>query len=248
MADTLDEEAVNSSITCDDSGPNAFLPGLPRRYVLLHSPAEIATHSRLAEKLAESVAQVQIVPKSHGFELTVITRDRPGLFAAIAGMLAAWRMNVLKADAFANAQGVIVDTFQFADTCSTLTLNPSELERFQRELVDLLSRDITSATLQWLNERARRKITPPKVAVQSRIWFDDTSSCHSTIMEVVTHDRPGLLYDIASTLANAGYSIDVALIDTEGQKAIDVLYLSRNGRKLTVAEQHELRAVLSGRL
>jgi [protein-PII] uridylyltransferase len=67
-------------------------------------------------------------------------------------------------------------------------------------------------------------------------------------MEVVTRDRPGLLYDIASTLANDRFNIDVALIDTEGQKAIDVLYLTHEGRKLTLAEQHELRAVLSAKL
>lgn len=243
----LDEEAGKLCVR-DDSVTDIFLRGLPRRYVMLHSPAKIATHRGMAEKLAQSAAQLQVVPKSHGFELTVVTRDRPGLFAAITGILAAWRMSVLKADAFANAQGIVVDTFQFADICSTLTLNPSELERFQRELVDLVSRDITSETLQWLGERLRRKLTLPKVAVQSRIWFDDASSCHSTIMEVVTRDRPGLLYDIASTLANDRFNIDVALIDTEGQKAIDVLYLTHERRKLTLAEQHELRAVLSAKL
>ena len=37
------------------------------------------------------------------FELTVVTADRPYLFASITGTLAAWGMSIVKADAFANA-------------------------------------------------------------------------------------------------------------------------------------------------
>ncbi len=37
------------------------------------------------------------------------------LFADMAGVLSAWGMNIVKADAFSNATGLIVDTFQFTD-------------------------------------------------------------------------------------------------------------------------------------
>jgi len=35
--------------------------------------------------------------------LTLLTADRPALFSTISGVLAAWGMNIIKADAFANA-------------------------------------------------------------------------------------------------------------------------------------------------
>ena len=55
----------------------------------------------------------------------------------LAGVLAGWGMNILKADAFANSAGVIVDTFQFTDPYRTLELNPSEMERFLASLTVL---------------------------------------------------------------------------------------------------------------
>jgi [protein-PII] uridylyltransferase len=42
--------------------------------------------------------------------------------------------------------------------------------------------------------------------------------------------------------------IDVALIDTEGQKAIDVFYLTSQGKKLTTQKQELLREVLQATL
>ena len=37
---------------------------------------------------------------------------------------------------------------------------------------------------------------PPKIVVDTRITFDDSSSLHSTLLEIVTQDRPGLLYEM----------------------------------------------------
>ena len=88
----------------------------------------------------------------------------------------------------------------------------------------------------------------PKVTFKTSIQFDDDSSDHSTLMEVVTQDRPGLLYELGSALARQGCNIDVALIDTEGQKAIDVFYLTSQGRKLTQQKQELLREVLQATL
>jgi [protein-PII] uridylyltransferase len=52
------------------------------------------------------------------------------------------------------------------------------------------------------------------------------------VLEVITPDRPGLLYQISSTLADLGLNIEIALIDTEGEKVIDVFYLSLRGAPL----------------
>jgi [protein-PII] uridylyltransferase len=224
-----------------------FLEGFPRRYLAVHSAPEIAAHFALYRKLGTDPVQTELLAARHGFSLTLLTADRPALFATISGVLAGWGMNINKADAFANAASVVLDTFHFADLHRTLELNPSEAERFRKNLADVVNGTAQLKPLQKSRESASRGRVP-KVTVETRINFDDASSAHSTLLEIVTQDHPGLLYEIGSALARLGCNIEVALIDTEGHKAIDVFYLTAQGKKLTTQKQELLREVLQGTL
>jgi [protein-PII] uridylyltransferase len=224
-----------------------FLEGFPRRYLAVHSAAEIAGHLALYQKLRTEPVQTEVRATDHAFSLTLLTADRPALFGTIAGVLAGWGMNIIKADAFANAAGVVLDTFHFADLHRTLELNPTEIERFRRSLADVVNGKAPLEPLLKDRESASRA-RPPKVTVETQTSFDDSSSEHSTLLEIVAQDRPGLLYDIGSTLARLGCNIEVALIDTEGQKVIDVFYLTEQGRKLSAAKQEALQQALQGTL
>jgi [protein-PII] uridylyltransferase len=225
-----------------------FLEGFPRRYLAVHSAAEIAAHFALYQKLSLEPVQTAVIASRHAFfSLTLLTADRPALFATISGVLAGWGMNIIKADAFANAAGVVLDTFHFADLHRTLELNPGEIERFRKSLADVVNGKAPLEQLLKGREIASRA-RAPKVTVETRVNFDDTSSAHCTLLEIVTKDRPGLLYEIGSALARLGCNIEVALIDTEGQKAIDVFYLTAQGKKLAAQKQETLREVLEGTL
>jgi [protein-PII] uridylyltransferase len=224
-----------------------FLEGFPRRYLAVHSPAEIAAHMAMYQKLAIEPVQTELHSTGHSFSLTLLTADRPALFATIAGVLAGWGMNIIKADAFANAAGVVLDTFHFADLHRTLELNPTEIDRFRRSLADVVNGEAPLEPLLQGRDNASRA-RPPKVTVETQISFDDTSSTHSTLLEMVAQDRPGLLYDVGSTLAALGCNIEVALIDTEGQKVIDVFYLTNQAKKLGIEKQTALRQALQEKL
>jgi [protein-PII] uridylyltransferase len=220
-----------------------FLEGFPRRYLAVYPASEIAEHFALYQKLSKEPMQSAVKATQHGFSLALLTADRPALFATIAGVLAGWGMNIIKADAFANAAGVVLDTFQFADLHHTLELNPGEIERFRKNLADVVNGKAALEPLLQSRDSANRA-RPPKIVVDTRITFDDSSSLHSTLLEIVTQDRPGLLYAIGSALAKQECNIEVALVDTEGLKAIDVFYLTVRGKKLTEQKKEALRQAL----
>jgi [protein-PII] uridylyltransferase len=224
-----------------------FLEGFPRRYIATHTPEQIAGHLGLARRLASKPIGVELQARNDHFELTVVTADRPYLFASITGTLAAWGMSIVKADAFANAAGVILDSFRFIDLHRTLELNPSERDRFKKNLIDVLKGKLELEKL--LSGRARAEAaSQPKIEVTTRVRFDGQSSSHSTLLELVAQDRPGLLFDVSSVLAEQGCNIEVALIDTEGLRAIDVFYLTYRGAKLDPLMQQAVGNALKGRL
>jgi [protein-PII] uridylyltransferase len=176
----------------------------------------------------------------------VVTDDREGLFATLTGILYGWGMDITKASAFSNRAGVIVDSFYFKDRFRTLELNPSERDRFKKSVIDILSGD--SPLDRLLEPRLRADTKAPKLKIETRLRYDDDCSPGSTLLEVVTQDRPGLLYTISSTLAAEDCSIEVAMIDTEGEMAHDVFYLTSKGMKLTRDQQRAVEWALTTEL
>ncbi len=221
-------------------GRAEFIKGFPVRYLRTHAAALIESHLKLYELSRPTGVAVQLERAEGAYRMTVVARDMPFLFASLAGALSSFGLDILKAEAFANSKGCVLDTFVFADPKRTLDLNPSEGDRLQ----DLIRKVATGKTdvQKLLKNRPQPdgKRKPAEPAVQ----FDSEACDTATLVEINTEDRPGLLYSLASVFSSTACNIDVVLIDTKGHRAIDVFYVAHEGQKLSP----ELQTTLKERL
>ncbi len=224
----------------DLPGNAGFVRGFPLRYLRAHSPAEIQEHLQLFEQSRPTGVAVKLQPLEGAYRITIVARDKPSLFASFAGAISSFGLDILKAEAFSNAAGVIMDTFVVADPKRMLQLNPSEADR----LSDLLQRIALGRTDAQKLLRGRplpdagRRTDPP------RVQFDSEACPTATLVEIDAEDRPGLLYSLATVFSSSACNIDIVLVDTKGHRAIDVFYVAHEGRKLPPELQSRLREKL----
>jgi [protein-PII] uridylyltransferase len=241
----LTRELETDRIASATAGPperTAFLKGFPIRYLRIHTDAEIDRHLALDERRTQTGIAIEIEKQGGVYQLTILAKDRLFLFASIAGALASFAMNILKAEAFSNQQGTVLDTFTFSDPQRTIELNPQEMDRLRLTLERVVLGKVDVKSL--LKNRPKASAPSKGSRIEARVSFDNEASEAATLAEVIAQDRPGLLYDLTAAFSEAGCSIDVVLVDTEAHKAIDVFYVTCGGRKLDAALQETLRGAL----
>src|SRR5207244_3986930 len=106
----------------------------------------------------------------------LLTLDRSVRFTAVVRLLSSWRMDILKAEAFANQTGVVLDTFRASDRFCTLEMNPSEIPRLKRQLRDAVSGGINISDL--MEKKFQPPAKRPKVRIESRVHVDNSVSAH----------------------------------------------------------------------
>jgi [protein-PII] uridylyltransferase len=221
----------------------AFLEGLPVRYLRTHSDSEIEGHMALARQLESRPVAIEIAHERGIYKLTLLTRDHPGLFSSVAGAISSFGLSILKAEAFSNAHGIVVDTFTFSDPHRSLELNPPEVDRLRGIVRKVVEGKLDAA--QLLRGRPKALLPSRGARFEPRVRLDNSASATATLIEIVTEDRAGLLYDLTRAISAAGCNIDVVLIDTEAHRALDVLYVTAgSGGKLNEALCEELRTSL----
>jgi len=229
-----------------DLGPHElsrFLAGFPRRYLTSVDPGRIYAHARLARDSAGDRMAVALDQRGATWELAVVTTDQPRLFANICGTLAWLGMDILRGSVMTSTGGLVLDVFQFADRDHFLARNADGRERFTQLLTDVVAgREDISQRLARQAHGPRQRRGPPRV--KPLVHVDHASSPTYTIVEIVAQDAPGLLHRIGRTVAEHGCAVELVLIATEGQRAIDVFHLTHAGAKLSRPVHTALKADL----
>jgi [protein-PII] uridylyltransferase len=219
-----------------------FLEGLPQRYLQLFSHEAIYRHVRLARDIHPDEAHVSLEPGDNGYgvwTLSVASLDKPSLFSNICGVLSSFGMDIVRGHALTNPNGLVLDVFQFTDDERFLAMNPHAHDQIVHVLEDVVAgRADVGARLRGreqsvLHARGQSRIAPV-------VYTDGKTSGRYTILDIVAANTLGLLYRISRVISQHGCDVDLVLIATEGEKAIDVFHLTKGGAKLTETEQQTL--------
>jgi len=233
---------ANRPADVSDAEISRFLAGLPKRYLQLFSEDAIYRHVRLSRDIHPDEVHVSLDRRDSVWELTVVTLDKAFLFSNLCGLLSSYGMDILRGHALTNPNGLVLDVFQFTDQDRFFELNPGARGQCLRELEDVVrGRSDVSARLR-ARERGMLARRLPRSA--PTVHADNHSSARYTIVDIIASNTLGLLHRVSRLMSRHGCEVDLVLISTEGQKAIDVFHITKGGAKLTDEAQHALTADL----
>jgi [protein-PII] uridylyltransferase len=198
---------------------------------------------RLARDIGPDEVHLSLEQADGVWTLAVVTLDKPFLFSNICGALSSFGMNILRGQALTNPKGLVLDVFQFTDDERFLALNADAHAQVLHVLQDVVSgRADVTALLRGREAGIRHWRPAPRVATVVRA--DSEASDRFTILDIVAANVLGLLYRISRVISRHGCSVELVLISTEGERAIDVFHITKAGTKLTEADQQALTADL----
>ncbi|HYQ99801.1 MAG TPA: [protein-PII] uridylyltransferase [Casimicrobiaceae bacterium] len=193
-------------------------------YFMRHTAEEIAWHARHLYWRVERpgpVVKVRLARSGAGLQVLLYLPDQKQLFARVCGYFGRHGLSILEAKIHTTRHGYALDTFAIHD--------PADPHASYRDTIQMIEFELTQA----LQDSRPAELPPPgRVSRQLRHFpltpsvqiFPDDKGTHY-ILEVVAGDRPGLLAQIAWTLAQAGVNVASARINTLGERAEDVFLI-----------------------
>lgn len=219
----------------DEAAFAGLVLGFPRRYLETTPGIEVLRHYALMNALGGRAVISSLAREDAGFRLCLVARDRRFLFARIAGSFSCHGLNIVSAEAFANANALVLDTFTCTDPHGRLETQ-DERRSFQAFLEEVVAGQTELAPL--LRERV------PEFSTRIdglALDFDDAAHPLATRLRLCAPDRIGLLYLVSHTLSALGCDIEMAYVATAGGSAEDEFFVTREGGKLTQEDQAALR-------
>ncbi len=210
--------------------------GFPHRYLEVTPGVEAVRHYALMTSLGSRSVVSSLAQDGDHWRICVVARDRTALFSRIAGSLSCFGLDIVSAEAFANANSLVLDTFRCADRDGHF----DAIERrrqFQAFLEDAVAGSVD------LEARLAGRLAPPPGPLA--VELDDEDHPTATRLRVSSPDCFGLLYRISRALSAAGCNIEMAYVETPGHAARDTFYVTRNGARLTAADKDAVRTRLT---
>lgn len=206
-------------------------------YWLTNSAEAISRHAAIIRDADGRNAPLTLATRSDPFravtEVTLYAADHPGLFARIAGAIAAAGGSVVDAQIATTADGMALDAFYIQDALGGAFDRPDKLARLSAMIEKALSGEVKLRSA-IPREKPIHQPRARGLPVAPQVQIDNQASDHFTVIEVSGQDRPGFLHDVTRALTTLNLTIGSAHVTTYGQRAVDVFYVKDlTGMKVT---------------
>jgi len=228
-----------------------LIENMSPRYRLYMPTDSILEHIKLFDRLADAgfIWDIKRSADASTRTVTICAKDRPGLISKIAGVFTLNNINILDVQVFTWRNNIALDIFE---------VKPPPDQIMEGEKWQVAAADLSAAIAGELDltQALRKKTATPRQTyhrmqqIPHRITVDNTSSSFFTIIEVVTYDYSGLLFNITDALFACELNIWVAKIATKADQVVDVFYVwDLNGQKVDSEDQVEkIKTTLLDRL
>jgi [protein-PII] uridylyltransferase len=210
--------------------------GYDLEYFLRHSVDELVwqTEERLDHAGEDPLITLRTHNEQQTLEIFVVTKDRPGIFAAITSALEQCQLNVLDAK---------INVTSELDALNTFIVNGDTLE--SREIIKALQKQLANTG----DIKAYCPVITPRTMklfkTQPNIEFETNTQQNHTVMSLYTHDRPGLVSAVAQVFLACDIQLINAKINTLGDQVEDVFFITtKDDGALNEEEEDELKSRL----
>ena len=208
------------------------------------SGVEVAQQPQVSDEQVALAAKgdLRVVLEAHssGYAVEVISPDKPGLLSIVAGVFNISRLDVKSARTKTLGNSAVMYWIVTPEAHAPDVTDTKLHELIAEALVD--STDVE----ERLNARAAAYASIPTIPVpdpEVEIFTD--AATDATIIEVRSHDRPGLLFRIGAAITESKIDIRSAIVTTLGAEAIDTLYVTElTGGPLTSERANQVASHL----
>ncbi|MBU6329811.1 MAG: [protein-PII] uridylyltransferase [Acidobacteria bacterium] len=164
-------------------------------------------------------------------QLVVVSPDRPGLFARVAGVLSLNGLAVLQAAAYSDGTGMALEQFRVQSNFGDEINWDRVIRELEKGLDGRLALEARLAERRRTYHRPRRL---PGLVKHPEVIIDNELSREATVFEVRAPDSMGVLWRITRAFHDLDLDITSAKIQTLGPAAVDSFYVrDSDGRKIT---------------
>ncbi len=196
---------------------------LPQAYVLSSDTNDIKRHLTLRDRLhAPADIQIDVMAGTNQVTLTIITHDRPGLFALLTGILALNHLEIISAKVFTWLDGVAVDVFKVIPPWQDFHEWARIADQFRAATsgnMDIPARLSATRALKTGDQALTNQAQEPTVRI------DNDTSDFFTLIEVRAQNRLGMLYHVARIISGFGLNIHRAFVSRNEDLCSDVFYV-----------------------